>query len=303
MNDFMSDPWNWFITLPTLIGIAGCAWLLVAMGKRRVKQGQTGSAKSTGHIWDETLSELNNPLPRWWVALFAISILFSLGYLLIFPGLGNNSGLLGWSSNASHQTEIDQANQELTPLYSRYENAPIATLQSDPKAMGIAERLFLNNCAQCHGSDGRGSQGFPNLADADWLYGGQPERVIATITQGRNGVMPSMVAAVGSEKEVADLIEYVLSLSGKARDMAAANRGQPKFALCIACHGAEGKGNTELGAPNLTDPIWLYGGSRQTIRATLEQGRSGVMPAHQAKLSTSQIRLLAAYALALSNSP
>jgi cytochrome c oxidase cbb3-type subunit 3 len=165
--------------------------------------------------------------------------------------------------------------------------------------MGIAERLFLNNCAQCHGSDGRGSKGFPNLADADWLYGGTPETVIASITQGRSGMMPPMAAAVGSADDVSHVVQYVLSLSGKATDPDSAKLGATKFAVCAGCHGADGHGNQAIGAPNLSDRTWLYGGSVDAIRHTIEQGRHGVMPAHETKFSSSQIRLLAAYVLGM----
>lgn len=307
MSDFSSGLWHWYITIPTLLGIAGCAWLLWTMGKHRATDpiksvGGGESVESTGHVWDEDLRELNNPLPRWWVGLFVISIVFGLGYLAIFPGLGSYEGNSGWTSTGAHQAEVAEAAQQLAPLYARFEQAEIQALQADPKAMGIAERLFLNNCAQCHGSDGRGSKGFPNLADTDWLYGGTPEAVIASITQGRGGMMPPMAAAVGSTDDVANVVQYVLSLSGKATDPASASLGAAKFAVCAGCHGADGHGNQAIGAPNLSDRTWLYGGSVDAIRHTIEQGRHGVMPAHESKFSSSQIRLLSAYVLGMGQS-
>jgi cytochrome c oxidase cbb3-type subunit 3 len=227
---------------------------------------------------------------------------FGLGYLAIFPGLGSYEGNAGWTSTGAHQAEVTEAVQQLAPLYARFEQAEIPALQADPKAMGIAERLFLNNCAQCHGSDGRGSKGFPNLADNDWLYGGTPEAVIASITQGRGGMMPPMAAAVGSADDVANVVQYVLSLSGKATDPASASLGAVKFAVCAGCHGADGYGNQAIGAPNLSDRTWLYGGSVDAIRHTIDQGRHGVMPAHESKFSSSQIRLLSAYVLGMGQS-
>jgi cytochrome c oxidase cbb3-type subunit 3 len=314
MSDFSSDLWHWYVTVPTLLGIAGCAWLLWAMGKQRVARGASiessagaasGGAQdnSTGHIWDGDLMELNNPLPRWWVGLFAITIVFSVVYLVIFPGLGRFSGSAGWSSTTAHETEVAEAAKLLAPLYARFETAEIPALQADPKAMGIAERLFLNNCAQCHGSDGRGSNGFPNLADADWLYGGTAEAVITTITQGRSGLMPPMATALGSPDDVRDMVQFVLSISGKAADSARVARGASKFVICAGCHGADGHGNQSIGAPNLSDRTWLYGGSPEAIRQTIEQGRNGVMPAHATKFSTSQIRLMAAYVLGMGKTP
>ena len=306
MSDFFSELWHWYVTVPTLLGIAACAWLLWVMGKHRVTPGSTpGSAQesSTGHVWDGDLMELNNPLPRWWVGLFTLTIVFGVLYLIVFPGLGSFSGTARWSSTAAHQTEVTEAAELLAPLYARFETAEISALQADPKAMGIAERLFLNNCAQCHGSDGRGSKGFPNLADSDWLYGGTPEAVITTITQGRSGLMPPMAAALGSDEDVSDIIQYVLSLSGKASNTTRATRGAAKFAVCAGCHGADGHGNQAIGAPNLSDRTWLYGGSPEAIRHTIELGRNGVMPAHESKFSSSQIRLLTAYVLGMGKTP
>jgi len=298
MADFTSSFWNWFIIVPTVAGIIGC-FLLVRWLSTDIKQEDL--AKSMGHVWDEDLEELNNPLPRWWLNMFYLTLFFGIGYLVLYPGLGTFAGVLGWTSTGQYEQEIDLADAKYGPLFSRYEGMDIVAVADDPDARRMGERLFVNYCATCHGSDARGARGFPNLRDNDWLYGGSPEAIEQSILNGRNGVMPAWESALGGEAGVADMTEYVLGLSGRNVDTEAAARGSEKFAmLCAACHGADGTGNQALGAPNLTDNIWLYGGSSTIVAETLAKGRNGVMPAHAEFLGKDKVHLLAAYVYSLS---
>lgn len=296
MSDFFSGVWSLYIAAFTILGLLACLALLIIASRRRVM----ANDNTTGHVWDEDLKELNNPLPRWWMWLFVITVVFAGAYLALYPGLGSNPGTLKWSSTGQHQTETDKAVAAMTPVYAKYVSMNAADLAKDTQAMGIGERLFLNNCAACHGSDGRGSKGFPNLADNDWLYGGSHEVVKETITKGRNGVMPPMAAALGSAEDVRNVAHHVLSLSGSAHDPVAAALGKPKFGVCAACHGTDGKGNQALGAPNLTDKIWLHGWGEQAIVSIITSGKNNAMPAQAARLTPEQIHVLAAYVINLS---
>ena len=298
MADFTSSFWNWFIIIPTVAGIIGC-FLLVRWLSTDIKPDDL--AKSMGHVWDEDLEELNNPLPRWWLNMFYLTLFFGIGYLVLYPGLGTWAGMLGWTSHGQYEQEIDLADAKYGPLFSRYESMDIVAVADDPDARRMGERLFVNYCATCHGSDARGARGFPNLRDNDWLYGGAPETIEQTIMKGRNGVMPAWESALGGEAGVSDVTEYVIGLSGRNVDTVAAARGGEKFAmLCAACHGADGTGNQALGAPNLTDNIWLYGGSEARVYETIAKGRNGMMPAHADFLGKDKVHLLAAYVYSLS---
>lgn len=297
MSDFNHPFWSIAIAALTLIGIVGCLVLLWLTAKDK----STNDPKlGTGHVWDQDLREMNNPLPLWWVGLFVITIVFSLVYLLEYPGLGAYKGLGNWSSTAEHKADVEQAQRELAPLYNKFTALPVQTLAGDSQAMAIGGRLFLANCAQCHGSDGRGSPGFPNLADQDWLWGGTPEKIKASITQGRVGAMPALGAAVGSSEDVKNLAHYVLSLSASPHDSVRAGLGRSKFSVCAACHGVDGSGNQELGAPNLRDKIWLHGWGEGAIINIVNNGKTNTMPAQ--RLSDAQIHLLSAYVWGLSNS-
>ena len=300
MSDFTSSFWSGYVALLTIAGIVGCLILLWVTARKKVI-GQADN--TTGHVWDEDLREMNNPLPLWWVGLFIITIVFAAIYLVFYPGLGSRDGSLGWSSTGQHKAELEQARTELEPLYQRFAAMPVAQLAGDAQGMAIGERLFMNHCAQCHGSDARGSKGFPNLADADWLYGGSPERIVETITKGRNGNMPPMAAAVGTPDDVKNVAHYVLSLSGSPHDSLRASLGKAKFGACAACHGIDGKGNQTLGAPNLSDGTWLHGWGENAIVQMVNQGKSNQMPAQQDKLTPAQIHVLAAYVWGLSNKP
>jgi cytochrome c oxidase cbb3-type subunit 3 len=298
MADFTSSFWNWYIIIPTIGGIIGCFFLVRWLSGGTLKSGE--QAESMGHVWDENLEELNNPLPSWWLKLFYITLVFGLVYLVLYPGLGSFPGLLGWSSHGQYESEMAMADTKYGPLFTKYREMPIVKLAGDPEAHKMGERLFVTYCAVCHGSDARGARGFPNLRDNDWLYGGAPEQIEQTILNGRNGVMPAWQDALG-DQGVADVTQYVLSLSGRNVDQAAAARGKEKFqTLCVACHGPDGKGNQAIGAPNLTDNIWLYGGSEKAVTETISKGRNGQMPAHKEFLGEDKVHLLAAYVYSLS---
>ena len=298
MSDFIHDGWAWFVAGITVAGLLFCAFILMVASKRKVM----ASDNTTGHVWDEDLRELNNPLPRWWMWLFIITVVFSVVYLALYPGLGSTPGVLKWTSTGQWQTEQDKAHAAMAPVYAKYTAMPAADLAKDAKAMGIGERLFVNHCAQCHGSDARGSKGFPNLTDGDWLGGTGADYIAKTITAGRTGMMPPMAAAVGSADDLKNVSHYVLSLSGSAHNNVAAELGKAKFTACAACHGADGKGNQALGAPNLTDKIWLHGWGEQAVTAMVVNGKQNVMPAFEQRLSPEQIRVLAAYVWNLSQS-
>jgi cytochrome c oxidase cbb3-type subunit III len=299
MSDFSSGGWSLFIAASTVLGLIACLLLLIVAARRRVTPGVNDN--TTGHVWDEDLRELNNPLPRWWMFLFVITVVFSVLYLLLYPGLGSAAGTLNWTSTGQYADEQAKARAALVPLYARFTSMDEKQLAADTQAMGIGERLFLNNCAACHGSDARGSKGFPNLTDSDWLYGGSFADIQKTISEGRNGVMPPLAAAVGSAEDVRNVAQYVLSLSGSSHDSVAAQLGRSKFTVCAACHGIDGKGNMAMGAPNLADKVWLHGWGEEAIVAMVNIGKNNVMPAHASRLTPEQVRVLAAYVWRLSN--
>ena len=307
MSDFVSGGWSAFVAIATVVSILACAVLLYALGRMRVTPKGTGErTETTGHVWDGDLAEYNHPLPRWWMWLFYATIVFAVGYLLLYPGLGSAPGILHWTSAGAYTAEVRDADAAVAPLYARYAGMDVKTVAADPAARAMGERLFLNYCAQCHGSDAAGSKGFPNLTDRDWLYGGDPERIQQSISNGRNGIMPPFGAVLGDEG-VRNVVAYVRSLSGLPADSVRAFEGKPLFAQnCAACHGADGKGNQDIGAPNLTDAIWLYGSTEATITETVAKGRGQAsavtrMPAHRERLDEGKIRLLTAYVWGLSN--
>ena len=296
MSDFFDSGWSVFVAVATLASLAACLVLLYIASRRR----PMADDNSTGHVFDENLTELNNPLPMWWVVLFVLTVVFAFAYVYAFPGLGSAPGPLGWTSRGELEADQVRASAEMKKIYAAYTSLPAEELSRDERAMAIGQRLFINNCAACHGSDARGSKGFPNLTDGDWLHGGSPAKIEETITLGRTGVMPPMAAAVGSAQDVHNVAQYVLSLSGGAYDSIAAHAGKQKFAVCAACHGVDGKGNVALGAPNLTDKIWLHGWGEQAIVAMVNNGKTNVMPAQGGRLAPEQIHLLASYVWSLS---
>lgn len=311
----MSTFWSVWIIGLTLLTIIGISWILLANRKTT----GNGADTTTGHVYDD-IEEYDNPLPAWWFYLFVTTIVFGLGYLIAFPGLGAFNGVLHWSSANELERDDAAANAKYGPLFAKYARMPIADVARDPQALKMGQRLFATNCAQCHGADARGSFGFPNLTDNDWLYGGTPEQIEHTIANGRNGAMPAWETVLGNQG-VIDVASYVVTLSGrtinekdrneKNSNEKSANEknvgekiihsGKEKFALyCSACHGIDGTGNQQIGAPNLTDNVWLYGGSPLMVQQTVRGGRSNTMPAWSERLGAERVHLLAAYVYSLS---
>lgn len=298
MSDFNDSFWSSYVAIISVLGILACLVLLWLTASKK----SVGNAdNTTGHVWDEDLREMNNPLPLWWVGLFIITVIFGLSYLFLYPGLGAYSGSKGWSSRAEYDAEVSEANAAVAPLYAKFDALSVEDVAKDPQAQAIGERLFMNNCAQCHGSDGQGSKGYPNLTDSDWLHGGSPEKIKESITLGRVGNMPSMAQAVGTPDDVRNVAHYVLSLSGSPHDSLKAGFGRPKFGACAACHGIDGKGNQTMGAPNLSDKIWLHGWGEEAIVAMVNNGKQNAMPAQKDRLTASQIHVLTSYVWSFSN--
>lgn len=298
MDDFSVPAWNFVIVIAAVGGIIGL-WLLIVW-QERVKS--SDQSETTGHVWDENLTELNNPLPLWWRNLFYITLVFGAVYLILYPGLGSYGMLLGWTQVKQYEEQMAEAEARYGPIFEKYLDQPIERLAENPEARQIGERLYASYCTVCHGSDAGGVVGFPNLKDGDWLYGGTPEAIETSILKGRTGVMPAWEAALGGGEGVEQVTAYVLSMSGRNVDEAKAAAGKAKYdTLCFACHGPDGTGNQQLGAPNLTDDVWLYGGSPQAVAASIAKGRRGVMPAHEEFLGEAKVHLLAAFIFSLSN--
>lgn len=293
MQEFDTPFWSWYIIILTVASLVGVALFLISQRTRRLAPGE--KAEEMGHKWDGDLVELNNPLPSWWVNLFWITLIFSAVYLVLYPGLGSFKGTLGWTSFGQYDSEMSEAKAKYDPVFNQFLGQPLEQVAASAEAKEMGQRLFLTYCAQCHGSDAAGATGFPNLTDKDWLYGGDAETVKASIANGRAGVMPALGAALGADgtKQVAN---YVLSLSGAKHDAGLAASGKALFETnCAACHMPDGKGMAAMGAPNLTDKTWLYGGSEATIIETITKGRAGQMPAQLQALGEAKVHLLAAY--------
>jgi len=298
MSQFTSGFWDVYVGLISLVSILACGVFLKMQSVRKSVEPET-----SGHVWDENIQEYNNPMPRWWAWLFYLTIVFSLGYLVLYPGLGSYKGTLGWSQVGQLEEETRAADAQFGPLYDKFARQDVAAVAKVPEALAIGQKLFLNNCAQCHASDAGGSKGFPNLTDKDWLWGGTPEAIKTSITEGRMGVMPPFGPALG-EQGTKDVAHYVMSLSGTAHDSIRMARGEPLFkATCAACHGPDGKGNPQLGAPDLTDKTWLHGSGEAAILEQINKGRQNQMPAHKDLLSPAKIHLLTAYVYSLSAPP
>ncbi len=294
MADFISEFWNMYVMVLVTLSILFCVFVLASNMIKR----EGGPVELHGHVWDETLAEYNNPLPRWWMYLFWITIIFSVVYLAIYPGFGNLNQDRGQVSQ--YHAEMQTAEEKYGPIFAKYRNMDLAAVAADPEANAMGERMFLTYCAQCHGSAAQGAKSFPNLTDDEWLWGGEPEAIKTTILEGRNGVMPPFGPALGGEG-VKDVANYVRSMSGLAHDSLRAQRGQDMFvANCAVCHGEDGKGNPMLGAPNLTNKSWLYGSSEATIIETITKGRNNQMPVFGEFLGEDKVHLLAAYVMSLS---
>ncbi len=300
MSDFINNGWSIYIAVVVAFGLFACLALLLFAARRR----PMSDDNTTGHVWDGDLRELNNPLPRWWMWLFVLTVVFAVAYLWLYPGFGSAPGSKGWTSANQYEEERAKARADAAPLFAAYKMKQAPELALDPAAMGMGERLFANNCAACHGADAKGSKGFPNLTDNDWLHGGSPENIEETITKGRIGVMPPMAAAIGTPKDVGDVAAYVLSLSDPSlAQTLPAQLGRSKFVVCAACHGADGKGIQAIGSANLTDKIWLHGRGEAAIVAMINNGKTNVMPAQEGRLSPEQIHVVASYVWSLSHRP
>ena len=303
MADFVSSFWSHYISVITIVSIIACFLVAWLTSRAKLPPPVNGVVKSTGHVWDGDLQELNNPLPRWWLYLFYITCVFSAGYLILYPGLGSFAGTLDWTSDGQYEQEVAKVDEVTAPLFAGYLAQDIAEVAKNPEAQAMGERLFLTYCSQCHGSDARGSRSFPNLSDNDWLGAGDPAYIKDTIINGRNAVMPAMAAAIGNTPADVDaMANYVLSLSDSRHDAILAAKAKPKFAVCAACHGADGKGVAAVGAPNLTDDIWLYGGSINSVKYAITNGFSNRMPPFGELLGEGKAHVLAAYIWSLSNS-
>ena len=257
----------YFIAITALANILAGLWLMWWANKDSDKI----PAKDTTHVWDGDLTEYNNPLPRWWLWLFILSIVFALGYLVLFPGLGNYPGLLHWSSASQLSAENATARETFERRFAAYKDKSLTEISADPSAMSTAKNLFALNCSSCHGSDARGTKGFPNLTDQDWLWGGSEQAMYQTIAMGRDNAMPAWGPVLGADG-VEQVMAYVLSLSGRQVHGSAGGPGNHRKrqdALRDACArrvmGRTARVIKPSGAPNLTDNIWLHGGSRRRI--------------------------------------
>ncbi len=294
MADFISGFWNMYVMVLVTLSILFCVFVLVSNMTKREK----GEVGLHGHVWDETLAEYSNPLPRWWMYLFWITIFFGIAYLAIYPGFGSlNQGRGQW---AQYEAERKAGEERFGPVFAKYRDMDVMAVAADPEAVAMGQRMFLTYCQQCHGAAAQGAKSFPNLTDSGWLWGGAPENIKETITNGRNGIMPPFGPALGADG-VKDVANYVRSLNGLAHDSVRAQRGKEGFeSNCVACHGADAKGNPMLGAPNLTDNNWLYGSSEATITETITHGRNNKMPAFGEFLGEDKVHILAVYVLSLS---
>ena len=306
----MSAGWSWYVIFLVVLNIGGCAWLLWWTSRRR-----PGDPKpeDTSHIWDGDITEYNKPLPKWWINLFYITIVFSIGYLAWYPGFGAYAGKGGWTSAGEHDAEKARQDKQLEATFGVYADKPLPHLAADPKAMELGRSIFANTCAACHGSSAQGAPGYPNLTDDHWNWGGTPDRILQTVLDGREGVMAplgTVLTGMGGDVAITQAAAYVRALRSEdieatLRNDYMAARGKKYFdGLCMACHGIDGKGNQDLGAPDLTARSnTLYPNTLDSIRTTIIDGRHGVMPAHRDLLGETRSRLVAAYVWSLSNTP
>lgn len=292
--------WAWFVAAGTIAFVLWCVWLISWSAKQGPQNKK--DAELVGHKWDGDLEEWNNPAPKWWLYLYFITIAWAVGYMIAYPGIGAFDGLLGWSQETQYEREVERATARYEPIYTRFAEMDFAMLATDPDARKLGASLYASYCTTCHGSDARGAAGYPNLTDDDWIWGNSEAQLIATITHGRNAVMPALGAVLGSDAGIDNMVRYVRSLSGLIEADDEARSAEPQFtAVCGACHGAEGKGNQLLGAPNLTDDVWLYGSSDTDVRTTIINGRNDMMPAHGEFLGEKRTRILAAYVYSLAS--
>jgi cytochrome c oxidase cbb3-type subunit 3 len=292
----MSNPWSWYVILGTTVSLAACFWLVAYANKQRASKEEI--AESEAHVWDENIRELNNPLPMWWLWLFILTIVWSIFYLVYYPGMGDYEGMGGWSQEQQYADEVAAADAEYGPMFAAFGAMEVTELVNDPAALGIGASLFQNYCSQCHGSGAQGARGFPNLTDDDWLYGGSPAQIEQSIVAGRAGVMPPLGAVFATDDALDEMVRYVQAMPD-GMDTASPAHTQ-YMTLCIACHGPTGAGMQALGAPSLVDDNWLYGSSPAEIRKSIVDGRIGEMPANGALIGADRARILAAYVYDLS---
>jgi len=291
----MSSFWSLWVIVLTTITLVGILWLLLA-NRKTTKHGED---QKTGHVYDG-IEEYDNPLPAWWMNMFIISILFSIAYLIAYPGMGNFKGMLGWTQVQQYAKEMAEAEEAFMEGYGQFADKSVEGLATDSKAVKMGQRLYSTHCSVCHGADARGTTGYPDLTDKDWLWGGTGEQIKQSISAGRMAAMPAWGTALGEERVYA-VSRYVKALSEQQGDDPAVADGKVVFDMfCSACHGASGEGSIYLGASNLTDNIWLYGGSVEKIAESVRQGRFGNMPAHGELLSEERIQLISAYVYSLS---
>ncbi|MBK8286738.1 MAG: cytochrome-c oxidase, cbb3-type subunit III [Ahniella sp.] len=293
----MTGFWSIYIAAFVVLNIIGCVGLLWYTAHRRANK--VNQAETTGHVWDGNLTELNKPLPRWWINLFYLTIVFSIGYMVIYPGFGSFAGTKAWSSVGQLKAEEAQMQELWNARYARFEGQPIDVLAKDPEAVQVGQNIFANNCAACHGSLGLGAVGYPNLTDDDWLWGGSPDQILTTILNGRAGVMPAWGPALAEGNQLAAVSAYTLSLSGGERNELSVRGAATYNTLCVACHGADGKGMQALGAPNLTDNVWLHGSDPAAITRIIAEGKTNQMPPHGPLLGDTRARLAGAYVWSL----
>lgn len=308
MSDWTSSlgsGWSIWIIVLVLINVLGCCWLLWSNSKRRPGD---PAPDETSHVWDGDLTEYNKPMPKWWINLFWLTILFSVGYLIYYPGFGAFAGVAKWTSAGEMKKEQAVENKKLEATFAPFAGKPIDQLAADPKAVTIGKGIFNNTCATCHGSAAKGAVGYPNLTDNVWKWGGTPDDILTSIQKGRDGIMApwgDVLKGTGGDKAVDYVIAYVRTLSQPGANLQndfMASQGKKLYdGVCVSCHGAEGKGNTQLGAPDLTDSDWLYGDSTASLRETISNGRHGVMPAHGELLGDTRSRLVGAYVWSLSH--
>lgn len=289
----MSTGFSLFVVAGTFISLVGF-FLLLHLNRKIDRPGET-----TGHNYDG-IEEYDNPLPAWWYWWFVLTILYAVGYLIYYPGLGNFPGIANWTKIGELETSQQLADEKYGPIYAQYRDKTLDELTVDPAAMKMGRRIFASNCAVCHGANAQGSFGFPNLTDEEWQWGGEDEDIIATLTHGRNAFMMPWADTLGSQG-VSEVTEYVMQLAGRDVDETLAKEGETKFQMfCVACHGADGKGNKLFGAPNLANELWLYGGSRDRIEYVINHGRNGVMPAFNDRLGPDKVHIMAGYVKSLS---
>lgn len=296
----MSTFWHWYIIIITVGTLIATVWFLLWTSRMKVPSTtEEDGAETTGHVWDEDLRELNNPLPRWWLGLFWITVVFSVVYLILYPGLGRFGGVLGWSQEKQYEEEMAAAREAFRERFGHFDEMSLTELAGDPKAVEMGRNLFAHNCSTCHGSDARGAPGYPNLTDGHWIWGGQPAQIETTVLAGRRAAMPAWGDALGPQG-VTQTAVYVQQLAGRPADPAMAAAGRRNYQqYCVACHGAEGKGNPLLGAPDLTAGVYTYGDDLDSLRETIRNGRNGVMPAQRPLIGETRARLAAAWILSL----